>query len=497
MSDIDNERLFANVETARTKTRSSSARYNLVVIGAGTAGLVMAAGAAGLGAKVALVERHLMGGDCLNYGCVPSKALVSAARAIHAANAAARIGVASAVEPHIDFTAVMERMRRIRADLSINDSVKRFSDLGVDVFHGQARFTAPDTVDVGGQKLRFSRAAIATGARAAEISIPGLAEAGYLTNETVFAIRELPRRLAVIGAGPLGCELAQAFRRFGAQTTILEAMPRILPREDADAAERIASSLRCDGIDLISGARIGRVEHGADGKVIRFVANGTARECVVDEILAGVGRAPNVENLGLEAAGVVSNRDGVQIDDYLCTRNPRIYAAGDVCSPYKFTHVADAMARIVIRNALFFGRARMSALTIPWCVYTDPEMAQVGLNQAEAEGRGIRVRTFMQDLANVDRSIIDGETAGFVKVHIGERDDRILGATMVAAHAGEMINEFTIAIKHGIKLGALADVIHPYPTQAEAVRKLGDLYNRTRLTPRVKRLFESVLAWRR
>lgn len=493
----NDQRLLVNVDASRAPAPFSAGRYNMLVIGAGTAGLVIAAGAAGLGAKVALIERHLMGGDCLNYGCVPSKALLSAARAIHAANDATRMGIASAVQPTVDFAAVMERMRRIRAELSSNDSVARFKGLGVDVFGGQARFTGRDTVEVGGQTLRFTRAVIATGARAAALQIPGLAEAGYLTNETVFSLAKLPLSLAIIGAGPVGCELAQAFRRFGAAITLFEATPRILPREDIDAADRIATALRRDGIDLVTAAKINAVERRGDQKVVRFTIDGAADERVVDEILAGVGRAPNVEALGLEAAGVSFDQNGVKVDDYLRTSNARIYAAGDICTPYKFTHVADAMARIVIRNALFFGRARMSALTIPWCVYTDPEIAHVGLTPAEAGQRGIRIRTFAQEFTTVDRAVIDDETEGFVKVHVGEHDDGIVGATIVASHAGEMINELTLAMKHGIGLSALADVIHPYPTQVEAIRKLGDAYNRTRLTPRVRRMFQTLLAWRR
>ena len=497
--DSYNQRLLENVDPARHPQPKAGSRYNLVVIGAGTAGLVTAAGAAGLGAKVALIERHLMGGDCLNYGCVPSKALLAAARAAAALHDASRMGIAAPRQTStgVDFAAAMERMRRLRAELSINDSAARFTGLGVNVFHGEGRFTSRNTVEVGGQTLRFSRAAIATGGRAAALPITGLAETGYLTNETVFSLTAMPPRLAVIGAGPVGCELAQAFRRFGAEVTILEVAPRILIHEEPDAAARIEQALAGEGVRILTGVKIVRVEQRDRAKVIDFDRAGAVRELVVDELLLGVGRAANVEGLGLAAAGVAHDTNGIKVDDHLRTTNKRIYAAGDVCTPFRFTHMADAMARIVIRNALFHGRARVSALTIPSCVYTDPEIAHVGIYPAQAEERGIRLRTFVQELAEVDRAVLDGATTGLVKVHVAEGSDRILGATIVARHASEMISELTLAIAHEVGLGAIAELIHPYPTQAEAIRKLGDAYNRMRLTPFVKRLFAKWLSWTR
>jgi pyruvate/2-oxoglutarate dehydrogenase complex dihydrolipoamide dehydrogenase (E3) component len=495
--DDHNRRLVQNVHPAGWKNPTPQARYNLVVIGAGTAGLVIAAGAAGLGAKVALVERDLMGGDCLNFGCVPSKAIIRASRAAAEIRDAPRFGIHVPDGGRVDFGAVMDRMRRLRADLSVNDSVARFAGLGVDVFIGDARFSGRDTLVVGDATLRFSRAAIATGGRAADLPIAGLKEAGYLTNETIFSLTELPARIAVIGGGPIGCELAQALCRLGAEVAIIEVAPQILIREDRDAAARVERSLVRDGVAILTGSNILAAERRGPEKLIRFERTGVAAELVVDEIIVGAGRVPALAGLNLEAAGVASGHAGVAVDDYLRTTNPRIYAAGDVCSQFKFTHVADAMARIVIRNALFHGRARMSALTIPWCTYTDPEIAHVGLYEAEAQARGIKLNTFVQEFDAVDRAILDGETDGLVKVHVAARSDRIVGATIVASHAGEMLSELTLAIARGIGLGAIADVIHPYPTQAEALRKLGDQYNRTRLTPRVKRLFERWFAWTR
>jgi pyruvate/2-oxoglutarate dehydrogenase complex dihydrolipoamide dehydrogenase (E3) component len=495
--DHHNLALVKNVRPATWDNPRPAGRYNLVVIGAGTAGLVAAAGAAGLGAKVALVERHLMGGDCLNYGCVPSKALIRAARAVADVGTAHAMGIEVPQSPRIDFARIMARMRQVRAQLSENDSAMRFAGLGVDVFFGEARFADRDRVEVDGRSLRFKRAAITTGARAAALPIAGLIEAGYLTNESVFSLTELPRRLAVIGGGPIGCELAQAFRRFGAEVTILELMPQILLHEDRDAAERVALAMAGDGVQIITECKITGIEKNAAGKLLRYTRGSTIAELMVDEILLGVGRAPNVEGLGLDLADVEYDASGVKVNDRLQTSNTRIYAAGDVCSPYKFTHTADALARIVIRNALFHGRAHTSALTIPWCTFTDPEVAHVGLNEFEAATRGVPVRTLTQELAGVDRAVIDGETAGFAKVHVRSGSDRIVGATIVARHASEMISELTVAMNAKMALGALANVIHPYPTQAEAIRKIGDAYNRTRLTPFVRQMFEKWFAWTR
>ncbi|MGH7334437.1 MAG: mercuric reductase [Candidatus Rokuibacteriota bacterium] len=493
--DPHNQGLVHNVHPPEWVNPKPSGRYNLVVIGAGTAGLVTAAGAAGLGAKVALIERDLMGGDCLNVGCVPSKALLRAARVYADVRDAGQLGIEVPSGARVDFPAVMQRMRRLRAQLSKTDSVWRFRDLGVDVFLGAGRFAGGEEVEVNGARLAFRKAVIATGARAAAPSIVGLAETGFLTNETVFRLTELPRRLAVIGAGPIGCELGQAFARFGAEVTLL-VMPEILPQADRAAAAVLQAALERDGVRILCG-KVLRVEAVGGEKLLHVEAGGTGETIRADEILVGVGRAPNVEGLGLETVGVQYDPHGIKVDDRLRTTNSRILAAGDVCSGYKFTHNSDFQARIVIQNALFFGRARASALTIPACTYTDPEIAQVGLSEAEAQKRGIRVKTFVQEFADLDRAVLDGEHDGFVKVHVGEGTDKIVGATIVARHAGEMLPELTQALAHGLGLGKIASVIHSYPTQAEAIRKLGDAYNRTRLTPTVKSIFRTWLAWSR
>ncbi|HJV66518.1 MAG TPA: mercuric reductase [Geomonas sp.] len=493
----ENRILIGQVHPPGWTNPAPAGRYNLVVVGGGTAGLVCAAGAAGLGAKVALIEKHLLGGDCLNVGCVPSKGLLRASRAVFDARSSEEFGVRGAGELKADFGVAMERMRRLRAGISPHDSASRFRDLGVDVYLGAARFTGPDSIEVEGRQLSFAKAALCTGARAAEPPMPGLAEAGYLTNETVFSLTELPPRLAVIGAGPIGCELAQAFARFGSRVTVIARGNQLLDREDRDAAAILQATFIRDGIGLEFGVNIERVETRGTGKVLQLERDGHRFELAVDAILVGIGRAPNVEGLGLEAAGIGYDQGGVKVSDTLQTSNPRVYAAGDICSRYKFTHMADAQARILIANALFLGRQKNSALTVPWCTYTDPEIAHVGMYEADAAAQGIGSVTFTVPFSEVDRALLDGEAEGFARVHLKKGSDRILGATIVARHAGEMINELSLAISSGLGLSAIGRTIHPYPTQGEAVRKLADAYNRTRLTPRVKRILEGWLRWRR
>jgi len=496
--DPHDQFLLGHVHPPDWVNPSPAERYNLVVIGGGTAGLVTAAGAAGLGAKVALVERELLGGDCLNVGCVPSKAVISAARIAATIQQAKHFGMHIPDGVRIDFSAVMERLRRLRAGIAPNDSAARFRSLGVDVFLGDAKFTGPETVDVKGQSLRFRKAVIATGARAHHPDVPGLADAGYLTNESVFTLTQLPRRIAVLGGGPIGCELAQSFARLGAEVTLLERSSQILGKEDRDAADVVQAALEHDGLRILTNTQLQRVETTATGKLLHIEQVGQSLAIEVDAILVGAGRVPNVDGLKLETVGVAYDlRNGVQVNDRLQTTNPRIFAAGDVCSPFKFTHAADFMARIVIQNALFYGRAKASSLIIPWCTYTSPEVAHVGLTEHAAASKGIAIQTLRQDFTHIDRAILQGETAGFVKVHLKAGTDQILGATIVAEHAGEMIGELTLAMKAGIGLKTIGSTIHPYPTVAESIRKLGDQYNRTRLTPFVKSLFQRWLAWSR
>ena len=485
-----------NVHPAGWRNPQPADRYSLVVVGAGTAGLVAAHAAAALGAKVALIERRLLGGDCLNVGCVPSKAIIRTSRLYAEMRNAEQFGAHTPADIRVEFGDVMQRMRGIRARISRGDSVRRLMAAGVDVFFGQACFAGTDALTVDGATLRFKKALIATGARPKIPSIPGLVEAGYLTNENVFDLTELPRRLLVIGGGPLGCELAQAFCRFGAQTVIAQSRPLFLPREERDAAQIISDAFARDGIEvrLNTKAVNVRVEHGQ--KLVELVSDDYTSTVAIDAILTGTSRVPNVDGLNLEAAGVDYDKTaGVRVDDFLRTSNRRIYAAGDVCLEHMYTHTADASARIVVQNALFLGRQRLSALTIPWCTYTDPEIAHVGLYVRQARERNIPVKTFTIPMHDVDRAITDDEETGFVKIHVKERTDRILGATIVARHAGEMINELTLAMVAGVGLRTLARVIHAYPTQAEAIKRAADAYNRTRLTPTIQSLLRRWLKW--
>ncbi len=495
--DAYNAALESNVRPPDWTNPTPDGRYNLVVIGAGTAGLVTAAGAAGMGAKVALVERSLMGGDCLNVGCVPSKAIISAARAAAGIAGAQSFGLGQPARVDVDFPAVMERMRRLRARISPHDSATRFRDMGVDVYFGQARFADSESVTVDGTRLPFKRAVIATGARAAAPPIPGLESVDYLTNESLFSLTERPRRLGVIGAGPIGCEMAQAFAQLGSEVYLVESEHGVLPREDPAASEVVQAAMAHDGVQVLCCGRDLKIRHD-EGIRLTVESHGRAYDQPVDKLLVAAGRTPNVEDMNLEAVGVGVHPRGIQVNERMQTTNPRIYAAGDVCSRYQFTHAADFMARIVIQNALFLGRAKSSSLVIPWCTYTSPEVAHVGLyGHATESSSEAPFDTFVQPLADVDRAILDGEEAGFVKVHVKRGSDKIVGATIVARHAGDLISELTLAMTHGLGLKQIGSSIHPYPTQAEAIRRLGDQYNRTRLTPLVQSLLRRWLAWTR
>ncbi len=495
-----NQALMAAVHPPDWVNPQPAACYDLVVIGAGTAGLVVAAGAAGLGLglKIALVEKSLMGGDCLNVGCVPSKCVIRSSRVVADMREAAPFGIQPPDQIEIDFASVMQRMRRIRAGISEHDSVERFSNLGIDVFLGSAEFLSREVIGVEGSQLRFKKAVIATGARATRPQLPGLAEAGYLTNETVFSLTECPKRLAVIGGGPIGCELAQAFHRLGCEVTLLHKHSHLLDREDAEAAEIVQQQFLQEQIQLILDCSLEKVETTDAGKIIHYRQNGAVQSVAVDEILVGAGRSPNVDGLNLEAAGVAYDaRRGVEVNDYLQTTNPRIYAAGDICMNWKFTHAADAAARIVIKNTLFspFGlkRSKLSSLVMPWVTYTAPEIAHVGLYESEAKSQGIETSTIKIPFSDLDRALADGESAGFLKILHKRGSDQILGATIVAKHAGEMISEITLAIVTKQGLSAISGVIHPYPTQAEAIKKAADAYRRTLLTPSTQSLLKLLI----
>ncbi|MDQ3348956.1 MAG: mercuric reductase [Acidobacteriota bacterium] len=490
--------LIGHVHPPDWKNPAGGEAYNLVVLGGGTAGLVCAMGAAGLGARVALVERHLLGGDCLNTGCVPSKAILRSARAVGELANAATLGITVGTTA-VDFAAVMRRMRERRASIAEHDAAARLRQAGVDVFFGEGRFADARTVIVGSQRLPFSRAVIATGGRPTAPPIPGLDKVAFFTSETIFALTTLPRRLLIIGAGPIGCELAQAFARFGSAVTVFDQSPRVLTHDDADAGTVVQRHLETDGVSLELGVRLERVDSARGEIAVCFRRaggdEGPPTRTAGDAVLVAAGRAPNLEGLHLDAAGIEAAKEGVVVDDRLQTTNRRVYASGDVCSAYKFTHAADALSRIVLQNALFFGWRKASALVIPWVTYTDPEVAHVGVSRADVETSAGRLQTITVDLAEVDRAVVDDETDGFVRVH--HANGVIRGCTMVARHAGEMIGEAVYAMTHDGTLGRLSATVHPYPTQAEALRKAGDTYRRQRLTPGLRRWFARYFRWTR
>ncbi len=472
--------------------------WNLVVIGAGPAGLVAARIAAALGARVALIERGLLGGDCLNVGCVPSKAIIRASRVIADLRDGLRYGLAASDDIDTEFALTMRRMRHIRARISRVDAAVGLKRAGIDVFFGQARFLDASTLDVDGQRLHFRKAIVATGGRQQPPDIEGLAAAGYLTVENVFELERLPKRLMVIGGGPLGTELGQAFCRLGTNVILVHDEAKFLPREERDAAQLLSDSMARDGVEIHLDTRAVRASGQGERTQVELLNSGNRQTLTVDDVLTGIGRVPNVAELDLGRAGVDFDAiTGIDVDDHLRTTNSRIFAAGDVCCEHRFTHVADASARLAVENALFVARKRMSRLTIPWCTYTDPEIAHVGLQVEDANRLGVPLKTYTVLMHEVDRAITDSEEQGFVKIHVREGSDCILGSTIVARHAGEMINEVTLAMQRGIGLVGLSSVIHCYPTQAGAIKMAADACAADRLTPFLHRLRSRWLQWQR
>ncbi len=465
--------------------------YDLLAVGGGTAGLVSAAGAAYLGARPALVERTALGGDCLWTGCVPSKALIASARLARAMRHADELGLHQA-SPGQAFADVMARMRRARDVVAHHDDPQRFRDMGVAVHFGAARFVSSDTVEVEGVgRLRSKRIVIATGAVPAVPPIPGLAEVGYLTHHTAFDQDTLPERMTILGAGPIGLEFAQIYARLGARVQVVEMLPRILPREDEGVAEELQGILEAEGIEFHLDTKAVRVERASDGKV---VVGEDGSRYTSGEILVATGRRPATEGLDLDRAGVRVARGAVVVDATLRTSNRRIWAAGDVTGGLQFTHVADYMAKTVLRNAIFPGSQRVDYANVPWVTYTDPELAHVGLTHEEGEARGGSSYTYRFD--DLDRAIVDGETKGFVKV-TADRKGRILGATVLGAHAGELLLPLVLARKHGLTLADISGTIFPYPTMMEGVKRAADAYQRARLEGGGGRLLRKVVSWLR
>jgi pyruvate/2-oxoglutarate dehydrogenase complex dihydrolipoamide dehydrogenase (E3) component len=473
-------------------------KYNVVVIGAGTAGLVTAAGTVGLGGRVALIEAHKMGGDCLNFGCVPSKALISSTNLIQHIRRSEDFGL-KAMEPQFRFEDVFTRMRRRRAIIEPNDSVERFEKLGVDVFLGRAHFVSPHEVEVDGTRLRATNFVIATGSKALLPPVPGIDDIPYYTNETVFdQMPSAPTSLLVLGGGPIGCELAQVMARLGVSVTVVELLPRLLPRDDPEAGALIEKQLRQEGARVFTGTRAsGFVKK--DGQIETTVEGGNgARALRTEAVLVAAGRQPNTEGLGLEAAGVEYDKKGVKADATLTTSRPHIFACGDIVGPYQFTHTADYQARIVIRNILIpWVKTKADYTWVPWVTYTDPEVAQVGLTEEDAAERGIAHAVHRFDWSELDRAITESEDKGFIKVLTPPGKDRILGATVVGLHAGDVLHELVVAGKHGIGLSRLSATIHAYPTLSQSVQRVGDQFQKTRLTPRVAGIFRWLYRWRR
>jgi pyruvate/2-oxoglutarate dehydrogenase complex dihydrolipoamide dehydrogenase (E3) component len=411
---------------------------------------------------------------------VPSKTLLRSARVVAESRRGSSLGVQASAQ--VDFSEVMTRLRARRADLAPADSAERLTSLGVDVFFGSASFSGLRSVSVdsgqGTSDLRFRKAVIATGSRPIVPDIPGLAGTPFLTNETVFDLSTQPRAIVVIGAGASGCELAQAFARLGTHVTLIESGARVLPRDDRDAAAIVEGSLRADGVDVLLGTQVTEVRW----ENARFTIEHSGRTVPADALLVAAGRAARVDNLGLEAAGIDYGREGITVDDRLRTSNRHVFAAGDVCTKYKFTHAADAMARIVVRNALFLGRARISSLVIPWCTFTSPEVAQVGEAGDQAAASGAEAVTI--PLSSVDRAVVDDATDGFVRIY--HRKGRIVGAIIVAPDAGDLVSAIVVAMQYGGSLGDLSSAVFPYPTISIALRQAGDVYRRSALTPTVR-----------
>jgi pyruvate/2-oxoglutarate dehydrogenase complex dihydrolipoamide dehydrogenase (E3) component len=453
--------------------------YDFAIVGAGPAGLAAAESAARLGFSVVLIERNRLGGNSLNVGSVPSKAIIRSARVYGTMLDAEEFGALAPNEPALEFGKVMARMRRIQMRISEHHSVHELAALGIDIFFGSARLDGKDALLVGGARLHFKKALIATGARPRAPDISGLDETGYRTSATIFEMTALPKRLAVIGGGPLGCELAQAFCRLGSHVTIVQNDAKFLPREERDAAEILSRSLAHDGVEIRLNTTVVGARRDRGAKTLHIVNSGNESEIQADEVLLCIGRVPNVEELGLESAGVDFDTDqGIRVDDFLCSTNPNVYAAGDVCLELKFTNAAQSSACMAVQNALMKMQQRKSGSTVPWCTYCDPEIAHIGLHVWEARQQSIPIKSFTVMMHDVDRSITDGQNTGFVKIHIAEGSDRILGATIVASRASELINEMAVVMNAGVGMKALAAVVHTYPAQSEAIMLAAQAYKR-------------------
>jgi pyruvate/2-oxoglutarate dehydrogenase complex dihydrolipoamide dehydrogenase (E3) component len=470
-------------------------RFDLIAIGGGTAGLVTAAGGAALGLRVALVERELLGGDCLWTGCVPSKSLIASAKLARQMRHAERLGLGGSSPAQV-FDQAMERMRTARARVAEHDDPERFRRMGVDVVFGGAELTGADRLAVDGRTLQAKRIVIATGAVPAVPPIPGLGEAGYLTHVSAFEQTTLPRRIALLGGGPIGLEFAQVYARLGAEVTVFEMLPQLLPREEPDAAALLASVLQAEGIALHLGAKVERVERGTAGEKVVHAGTASGESIVVpvDEVFVATGRRANTQGLGLERAGVAVERSAIKVDATLRSSVRGIWAAGDVAGGPQFTHVADYHAKLVLRNAVFPFSRKLDYSAVPAVTYLDPEVARVGCTEAEARERFGTVQVYRYEFSDLDRAIVDGHAAGFVKI-VTRPGGKIAGATIVASGAGELLMPLVMAVKQGIKLPRLSQLVYPYPTMSEGIKRAADGYYRDKLAGRTGAWLRRVVRW--
>ena len=459
---------------------------DLAVIGGGSGGLSVAAGAAQLGAKVVLIEKHKMGGDCLNYGCVPSKALIAAGHAAQTVRESGKFGV-NGHEPAVDFFKVNAHVHGVIANIAPHDSVERFEGLGVQVIKAEGHFVGPSRLEAGSHEIEARRFVISTGSTAAIPPIPGLQDVPYLTNETVFDLKEAPQRLIVIGGGPIGLELAQAHRRLGCQVVVLEAFS-ILPKDDPDAVTVVRKRLLTEGIEIIEGAKLESVGKDGNGIRVTLASNGHGRHIRGTHLLLAAGRRPNVKDLGLEMAGIDYSSTGIKIDQRLRTTNKRIFAIGDVAGSYQFTHVAGYHAGIVIRNALFNLPAKVDTRAVPWVTYTDPELSHVGLTETQAKNKDPAAKAVTWQFAENDRAQAERSTDGFIKAVVG-KGSIVLGATIVGRHAGELILPWVLAVQKRLKISEMTSIIAPYPTLSEVTKRVSGAWFTPKLfAPRTRRV---------
>lgn len=470
--------------------------YHFIILGGGSGGLVCAAEAARLQAKAALVEKFKMGGDCLNTGCVPSKAILRSAKLAHDLSNAKRFGLPQTV-PTVSLHEILASVRRVQKEIEPHDSVERFESLGVAIYEGSFRFLSPYEISDGTTRLKAKRFVIATGSKPFVPAIPGLDKIPYLTSDHVWDLKELPARLVVLGGGPIGVELAQAFARLGSRVTIVEMLERLLAGEDPEASKLLQEALTEEGVAVLTGHRAMQVDKGKKGFELTCAEGSVLKKISFDQILVAVGRSPNVEGLALEKANVAySSKRGIAVDSYLRTSAKHIYACGDVCGPYPFAHMADFQARLILRNAFFPGKVNADYRVVPWSTFTDPEIARVGFTEAEAKENNIPHDIYTCAMKDLDRAVCDREAKGFIKVLTARGKDQILGATLVGTRAGEMIPPFIQAMHLKTGLKKLSSLISIYPTLAEGTKRIVDTYNRSRVTPKFKIWLKRYMRWR-